>query len=333
MKILVTGASGFLGGHLIRELIKRGYSVTSMARRTSNIKKLEGTEIRYGDLLDESSLIEATKGIDIVVHLAAYYTFSGKKELYKKVNVEGTKSLCEAALRNNVKRIIYCSSTEAIGPVKNPPGNENTEPNPQYEYGRSKLMAEEVVKSYRGKGLEHTIIRPTGIYGPENVNDVSYWFITSFANRSLVTRFIVGSGKNLIQFVHVDDVVQGFCLAIEKHEVSRNQTYIISEDRAYTYEEVYKILSEIFNTDPPKFHVPPLIAKLVVAPIGFAKRLMGDDNFMWRSSTIDAVTCDRYYSIEKARTELGYVPKYNLRRGLEETVKWYVDSGMIKWKS
>ncbi|MBC7113374.1 MAG: NAD-dependent epimerase/dehydratase family protein [Candidatus Methanomethyliales bacterium] len=330
-KVLVTGASGFLGGHLVRELVRQGYSVVGMVRKTSNIRKLEdlGLEVRFGDLTDGSSLIEATKGIDVIMHLAAYYTFSGKSELYRKVNVEGTRNLCEAAVKNKVKRIFYCSSTEAIGPVKVPPGDENTPPNPQYEYGRSKLMAEEIVRSFGVKGLEYTIIRPTGIYGPENVDDVSYWFITSFAKRSLATRIIVGSGQNLIQFVHVQDAVQGFSLALNKFDISKNQTYIIGEDRAYTYNEVYRILSEICKIDPPSIHIPPSLAKLLIAPVGFVKRLLGDENFMWRVSTVDSVTTDRAYNIDKAKKELGYRPRYDLKKGLEETVKWYRDKGMI----
>jgi|YelNatPaOPRAMG01_1025707.scaffolds.fasta_scaffold11705_4 nucleoside-diphosphate-sugar epimerase len=330
-KVLVTGASGFLGTHLVRELVRQGYSVVGMVRKTSNIRRLEnlGVEVKFGDLTDSASLVEATKGIDVIVHLAAYYTFSGKSELYMKVNVEGTKSLCEAAVKNAVKRIFYCSSTEAIGPVSRPPGDENTPPNPQYEYGRSKLMAENIVRSFAVRGLEYTIIRPTGIYGPENVDDVSYWFITSFAKKSLATRIIVGAGQNLIQFVHVQDAVQGFLLALNKLDTSKNQTYIISEDRAYTYNEVYKILSEICKIDPPSVHISPLLAKLLIAPVGFVKRLLGDENFMWRVSTIDSVTTNRAYKIEKAKKELGYGPRYDLKKGLEETVKWYRDKGMI----
>ncbi|MEM3364947.1 MAG: NAD-dependent epimerase/dehydratase family protein [Candidatus Methanomethyliaceae archaeon] len=330
-KILVTGASGFLGGHLVKELVRKGYPVVAMVRKTSDTRRLDelGVEIRFGDLTDGASLVEATRGIDVVVHLAAYYTFSGKKELYRKVNVEGTRLLCEAAVRNKVKRLIYCSSTEAIGPVINPPGDETTNPNPQYEYGRSKLMAEEVVRSFDISGLEYTIVRPTGIYGPENIDDVSYWFITSFAKRSLATRFIVGSGQNLIQFVHVNDAVQGFSLTLDKYDKSRNQTYIIGEDRAYTYNEVYVILSEICKRDPPTMHISPFLAKLLIAPVGLVKRILGDENFMWRLSTVDSVTRDRYYSIEKAKRELGYKPKYDLKRGLEETVKWYEQAGII----
>ncbi|MEM1557944.1 MAG: NAD(P)-dependent oxidoreductase [Thermoproteota archaeon] len=331
MKILVTGASGFLGGHLIEEMSRRNYDFIGMVRKNSDASFLRslGVELRTGDLTNPESLIQATRNIDVVVHLAAYYTFFGKKEIYKKVNVEGTESLLKASLKNGVKRFIYCSSTEAIGPVEKPPAREDSPPNPSYEYGKSKLEAEKVVREYGEKGMEYTILRPSGIYGPRNVEDISYWFIVAFAKNSLPTRIIVGSGENLIQFAHVKDVVQGFLLALEKLEVSKNQTYFISEDRAYTYLEVYKILSELFNRNPPKIHVPPILAKALVAPVDFFNRIRGRVDFTWRISTVNDLTSNRAYSVDKAMEELGFKPKYDLKTGLKETIEWYRENGYI----
>ncbi|MEM2494724.1 MAG: NAD(P)-dependent oxidoreductase [Nitrososphaerota archaeon] len=329
--MLVTGASGFLGGHLVEEMIPKGYDVIAMVRKSSNTDLLNklGVKLRIGDLEEPESLVDATKGIDVIIHLAAYYTFFGKKEIYKKVNVEGTRALLEAACKNNVKKIIYCSTTEAIGPVKNPPADENTPANPSYEYGRSKLEAEKVVKEYGQRGIEYTIVRPSGIYGPRNVDDISYWFIMAFARNALPTRFIVGSGKNLVQFAHVKDVVQGFLLVLEKPEVSKGQTYFISEDKAYTYLQVYEILSELCGREPPKIHIPPIIAKMMIAPVDFFNSLRGKADFNWKISTVNAVTSDRAYSINKAIRELGFKPKYDLRTGLKETLEWYKNNGFL----
>lgn len=243
--------------------------------------------------------------------------------------MEGTRLLLEAALRNGVKRFVYCSSTEAIGPVKSPPAEEDSPPNPSYEYGRSKLEAEKIVRSYGEKGVEYTILRPSGIYGPRNVDDISYWFITAFARNALPTRIIVGDGRNLIQFAYVKDVVQGFLLVLDKPDISRNQIYFISEDKAYTYLEVYEILSELCNRAPPRIHVPPILAKVFVAPVEFLNRLRGRTVFTWKTSTVNDLTCDRAYSIMKAVRELGFKPKYDLRTGLRETLEWYRENGHI----
>jgi len=325
VKVLVTGATGFLGGHLVEELVSRGYKVRALARKTSNVSALVelGVEVAVGDLTKPETLGPATKEVDAIVHLAAYYTFFGKKKLYELVNVKGTEWLAEAALDNGVTRFVYCSSTEAIGPVRNPPGDENTPLNPQFEYGKSKARAESVVKNLSARGLKYTIVRPTGIYGPRNVDDVAYWFITSYAKGGLASMVKVGTGENLVQFTHVKDVVQGFLLVLEKEDVAVHQTYIVGEDRLYTFNQVYQILHELTGKGPPKVKVPPLLAKALLAPLELYDRVTGEGNIMHRVALVDSVTSDRAYSVEKAKRELGFTPKYDLKTGLRETIEWY----------
>ena len=254
MKILVTGASGFLGTHLTEELVGRGYVVRGMVRdlRKANYLRSLGVEVVYGDLTKHETLPQVVKGVDAVIHLAAYYTFTGSKKMYQLVNVEGTRALAQAALKSGVRRFIYCSSTEAIGPVRDPPGDENTPPNPQFEYGRSKLLAEQVVRELSNSELEYTIVRPSGMYGPRNLDDVAYWFITTLAKGGVLSKFMIEGGEYLVQFAHVKDVVQGFTLVLEKPEVSVSQTYIVSDEKAYTYREVYEILSHLLSKEPQK---------------------------------------------------------------------------------
>lgn len=329
MKVLVTGASGFLGGHLTELLTEKGIEVVAMVRKTSDTSLLDGLglEKRVADLTDPESLEAAVRGVDAVIHLASHYTFHGKKELYELVTVQGTKNLLTACQSAGAKRFIYCSTTEAIGAVNEVPAREDHPPNPQYEYGRSKLKAESVVREFNGK-LEATIIRPSGIYGPRNLDDVSYYFITSFAKNSLPTRILIEHGSALVQFVHVKDVAQGFYLALTNPK-STGQTYFISEDRWHTYREVYETMSRITGRRPPTFNLSKFAAKTLIYPVFAAKALLGGWSFLWDPKTIDAVTADRAYSIEKAKKELGYSPRYSLERGLEETIQWYHDNGII----
>jgi len=334
LKVLVTGSSGFLGGHLIEQLLPKRHEVVGMVRKGSDTDLLQdlGVEMRKGDLTDPASLLEVTKGVDCVIHLAAYYTFSGKKERYEEINVQGTKNMLDAMLKNGVKRIIYCSSTEAIGPTPNGIANESSSCHPYYEYGRSKLRAENLIRECERSGIEHTIIRPSGIYGPRNLDDVSYWFITTFAN-SIASRMIIGDGKKVLQFVHLDDAVQGFLLALGKWDIAKNQTYIITDSRAYTYEEIYGIMANIFNKPAPRRHVPVWLAKIMVAPVQGMNYLRGEPNFVWRISSMNTFKVDRNYSIEKAGRELGYAPRHTLPEGLRETAKWYQQKGYIKGAS
>ncbi|MGA2239848.1 MAG: NAD(P)-dependent oxidoreductase [Candidatus Bathyarchaeia archaeon] len=329
MKVLVTGASGFLGGHLTEFLTAKGVEVVAMVRKTSDTSLIDrlGLEKRVADMTDPPSLCTAVKGVDAVIHLAGYYTFHGKKELYDLVTVQGTKSILDACLQEGVKRFVYCSSTEAIGAVEDVPALEDHPPNPQYEYGRSKLKAECAVREYDGK-LETTIVRPSGIYGPRNIDDISYYFITSCARNSLATRMLVDHGSAVVQFVHAEDAAQGFYLALTNAN-SIGKTYFISEGRWYTYREVYEIISRITGRKPPTLSLPKLAAKALIYPVFIAKSAFGEWSFLWDPKTVDAVTSNRAYSVEKAKSELGYSPKYSLEAGLKETIQWYRDNGIV----
>jgi nucleoside-diphosphate-sugar epimerase len=325
LRVLVTGSTGFLGGHLIEEMAKGPHVPVCAHRRGSDTRKIDdlGLEKVVFDLTDRDSMLQALKGVDAVVHLAAYYTFTGKKEMYEKVNVKGTGDLLEACQQASVRRFIYCSSTEAMGPISSPPGDEDSPLNPQYEYGRSKARAEELV---RASGLDWTILRPSGIYGPSNVDDVAYYFITSF--KGFASKFIIGSGKNYIQFVHVKDVVQGFIKALDR-PASIKGTYIITQARPYTYEEVYRILANIFRQKEPRWRVPKGSAKLMMLPIEGFSLLIGRENFLYRRETVESVTSDRAFKIDRARRDLGYEPVYDLPEGMAETVAWYRDNGYL----
>lgn len=327
----MTGASGFLGGYLVEELLRRGHEVVAMARQGSDTLFLEylKIEIRRADLTDPESLARAVEGVEAVVHLAAYYTFTGKRDMYERVNVQGTRDLLEAMLRAGTTKMVYCSSTEAMGPTPEGRADESSPCHPRYHYGRSKLRAEHLVREYSGRGIEHVILRPSGIYGPRNLEDVSYWFIATYAN-SIASRFLIGDGKKVLQFVHAEDVAQGFALALESFEAAKGETYIITDSRAYSYEEIYGIMARIFGKKPARLHLPVPLAKVMVAPIDLFNRMRGKQNFLWRVSTMDTFSTDREYSIEKARRVLGYEPRHALPEGLEETAEWYRESGYIR---
>jgi len=328
-RVLVTGSTGFLGSYLVPELTGRGYEVTAMVHSRKPSPDLKFIEARVADLTDKTSLVEATKGMDAAVHLGAYYTFFGRKELYRKVTVDGTRSLIEACLANGVKRFIYCSSTEAIGPVESPPADENAPLNPVSEYGRSKAEAERVVRESSSQGMEWTIIRPSGIYGPGNVDDVAFWFIVSFVKNSLATRFLVDRGRNLVHFVHARDAARAFALALENPEASVGHTYLVSGDRAVPYRELYMMMAELCGREPPGVSIPKALAKVMIAPVEAFNAITGRSSFMWHLSTVNAVTSDRSFSSAKAAKELGYGPPIGLKEGLRETLDWYRAKGYL----
>ena len=207
------------------------------------------------------------------------------------------------------------------------PALEDHPPNPQYEYGRSKLKSEVAVREYEDR-LRTTIIRPSGIYGPRNLDDISFYFITSYAKNSLATRMLIDHGSAVVQFVHAKDAAQAFYLALTNAN-SIGKTYFISDDRWYTYREVYEIVSRITGRKPPRLSLPKLAAKMLIYPVFITKSAYGEWSFLWDPKTVDAVTSNRAYSIEKAKSELGYSPKYSLEDGLKETIQWYRDNGIV----
>ncbi|MEI6796512.1 MAG: NAD-dependent epimerase/dehydratase family protein [Methanomassiliicoccales archaeon] len=323
MKYLLTGATGFLGRHLLKHRTE-GVQWIPAARKQEDIDLFheEHKEARRFDLHDPDGMREAVRGCDGVVHLAAYYTFRGVRSEYQRSNVDGTKALLDACEKEVVSQFLYCSSTEAMGPTKGI-ASEDAPLNPEYDYGRSKMMAEEAVRT---SGLDWRIVRPTGIYGPGNINDVSYWFITSF-DASFATKFIIGSGRNLIQFAHVDDVCHGIIQALAP--AGSHGIFNITDERAYSYDEVYAIMSELVGKKPPRTHLPAWLAKALIAPAEGMNKLMGRENFLYHLSTVRSVTTDRAYSIENARTKLGYLPCHPLPDGLRETVQWYREHGYM----
>lgn len=330
MRILVTGASGFLGGHMCDALRNR-YDIVGMVRQNSDTSLLErmGIELRRGDLSDPATLDDAVRDVDAVVHLAAYYTLTGAREMYQRINVDGTRHLLSSMLKNGVDRIIYCSTTEAVGPTGREPIDEDHPPGPVYEYGRTKLMGEQIVREHALKGIKHTIVRPSGIYGPRNLEDISYWFITSFGD-SPMGRFVVGDGRRLLQFVHVEDVVQGFQRALERPGTAIGRTYHITDNRAYSYDEIYAILADIFDRHPPRVHIPVPLVKALVAPVEGWNRLRGKDTFLYKTRTMNTFKEDRCYSIARAQSELDYCPRWALPQGLEATVQWYRENGYLR---
>ncbi|UCE14489.1 MAG: NAD(P)-dependent oxidoreductase, partial [Candidatus Heimdallarchaeota archaeon] len=287
MRILVTGGTGFIGSHLIEKLVNENHETVCMVRRTSDTTLVDklGVETWVADLGDFNSLKLIPRDLDLVYHLASYYTFLGKKELYIKYNEQGTKSLLDACEMSGVPHFIYCSSTEAIGAVpfankKEDYATEEAPYNPQYEYGRSKVRTEELVKNHKGE-TAWTILRPTGVYGPRCIDDVSFWWIEALAKRKIPAWFRVRNAGT-VHFTHVSDVVQGFYLARKKK--AKNQIFNISSDECKSVDEVMKIVCKYLGRKPPRFALPKFMLKIAVAPFQAFNEIRRKPEFFMRTA-------------------------------------------------
>jgi nucleoside-diphosphate-sugar epimerase len=323
VKVLVTGATGFIGSHLVSALLDKGYEVRCFVRKSSNIEhlKLQGVEIVSGDLSDPASLAAAVEGADSVFHLAAIRgetAFPYSK--YWEVNVQGTKNILEAACREGIRQFIYVSTIGVIGWPKNLPADETSPCHPAGKYHVTKYEAEKLVLAAQiEKRIQTTIIRPVMTYGEAE------GFLFSLAKLIKTGKFVkIGNGENHLHLVSVNNLVQGLCLALTNPN-SRGNLYIIADNQPITLNKLVLILSGNLDMPAIKFHVPIWIAN----PAGFSLELiydiLGNNNEpLITQSKIDLVSKNRYYNISKAKRELGYNPLINTEEGLRQAVELFV---------
>ena len=260
--VLVTGASGFLGSHLLKSMRDLGrYHVIGMVRNPKDVQRLGalGVETRVADLLRPSSLHEITKEVDTVIHLAAKMRFHDPWESLYAHNVEGTRYLALDAMQHQVGYFIYISSTEATGPVDTIPGDESAAYHPTYEYGKSKMMAEQWLHE---QTLPVTVLRPTGIYGPGDA------YVTLPVLRAvkhgLLRALPAKAADHYIQFTYITDVVQGIIMTLNHREHAVGETFILASDDYYSYRELFTVLAQLLDSPTPR---------VLNAPVGDARPL------------------------------------------------------------
>lgn len=254
MKILVTGGAGFIGRHLVENLIKNNqilvYDNLSNSSDEDRISlEDKGVKFLKGDILDYDDLCEFSKEADVVIHLAAMIDVNESvinPEFTKKVNVDGTANVLKCCIENKIKKIIFASSAAVYGDFKEIPINENSETNPQSPYGQSKLDAEKMIlKTCQENNIEHVIFRIFNIYGRgQNIQYAGV--ITKFLEniRDDKPLVIYGDGEQTRDFVSINDVVDAFDSATKLH---KNGTYHIASGNSLSINELAKIMLDVFG--------------------------------------------------------------------------------------
>jgi len=330
VKVLVTGATGFLGAKTIDLIVKEGHEAIAMVRSTSNREGLpKNIKVREADLFDQESLEKAVQGVDAVIHFAAYFNFyPSDEELMFKVNVEGTKNLMNACVGTTVQRFIYCSSTETMGPIRFPPGTEDTELKPDYSYGESKVLAERAIREIsKDTDLGHIIIRPTGVMGEGDL------YVIYEVAEQLYKGNVFALPSDLsaeFMYTHVDDIVAGFVAALTPMS-ALNNTFILCPDESMSWEEFVDVMTTRLGVKPPKLRVPRIFAKfgmMLLSPFKNRKK----NSFFWHGKSVDMMYTTRVYSNEKAKRILHWTPKVTMVEGFQRAVDWYFENGFLKKK-
>lgn len=322
MSILVTGASGFIGTHLVQHLVQRGESVHLLCRPTSDLSIFKEREIRIfrGDILDPTSVERAMEGCDRVFHLAAYArNWSKEPQVYYEINVEGLKNIFEVALKRSVKKVVFTSSSLTIGPSNGSIVNESAGLTDGFftEYQRSKYVAEKEVEKYVEKGLQVVTVNPTRVFGKGLLNEGNS--VTKLIQLYLngKWRIILGDGEAIGNYVFVEDVVVGHLLAMEKGRTG--EKYLLGGENV-AFKEFISLLSELSNRYYWVFSIPPSLA-LAYSQLEKFRARWFNHYPMITPGWVRIFLHDWGYSCEKAERELGYRVT-SLRKALKLTIQW-----------
>ena len=230
MKVLVTGATGFTGGHLAQTLAARGDDVRALVRPKSRARfdasKLprKGVIAAEGDLLDAAAVHRAAEGVDVVYHIAATYREAGQRDsAYRAVNVDGTRHVLEAAKAGGARRVVHCSTGGVHGHIAHPPANEDAPFNPGDVYQETKLEAEQAAREFGNRtGFDVVVARPIGIYGPGDTR-----FLRMFRGLARRRFPMIGSGQVFYHLTFIDDLVEGFRLC-GTVAAAKGRTYLLA---------------------------------------------------------------------------------------------------------
>jgi len=324
-RILVTGANGFIGSHLVDRLVAEGEAVRGLVRTTSNLCWLnpERIELVTGELSDAESLRKAVFGTDAVIHLAGK-TKATTREEYFRANAEGTRRLLEAALSAaELRRFVYVSTQAAAGPSPDGRPIQEADPaKPVTSYGESKLAGERFVAAFAAK-LPVCVVRPPSVFGPR---DVDLFRLFKLVRRGI--RPVLGWRERLVSLAYIDDLVDGIMLAL-RHERAVGQTFFINTVDSFSWGGLGKAISEILNRTALPVRIPvPLFLAAVYANDWICKR-SNHATILNRTKIPEFIP--RYWISDstKARQELGFKPKVGLTDGIRRTVDWYKREGWL----
>ncbi len=326
MKVLMTGATGLLGGHLLQALQQRGEQVRALVLPVENAAKLEaqGVEIVRGDVTDASTLAPAVRDVEIIIHLAGMMGVNRPLADYRLVNVNGSENLYKAAQTAGVRRFVHTSShtVYGLGHGRFMTENDPLRPDPD-PYSITKTEGDRLLQNLmKNSKVETVILRPGTFFGPGD--RLHYGRMAQKMKNG--KGIIVGRGNNALPFCYVTDIAQGFLLAAY-HEKAPGNIYNITNDRPMTQAEIFNAIADDVDGQHPTRHLPYLpiyygsICAEMLGAITRTKPVVTRLGAMMFGS-------DNKHSVEKARRELGYEPAVELRDGLKLAAAWFNAGGM-----
>lgn len=324
-KVLVTGGTGFLGTHLVQSLVDDGIPVRVLTRSTGRARELDPrVDIVEGSVSDARACARAMQGINVVFHLAAAYREPGiSDDTYRRVHVGGTRQLLELSLDQPIESFVHCSTVGVLSHIENPPADETWPHSPGDIYQETKSEAEKLALAFqKTHDFPLTVARPTPIYGP---GDMRLFKLFDLISRR---RFLfLGSGNVFYHMVYVDDLVRGLRLLSENPRAI-GEVFILGGGEVNTLNELTGLIADELGVPRPRLHIPAWPVQILGSVVERICIPLGIEPPIYRRR-VDFFTKSRSFSIDKARTLLGYEPEVSIEDGVKRSIQWYRDNGHL----
>jgi nucleoside-diphosphate-sugar epimerase len=322
MKVLVTGATGFVGGHLTEALRRRGDEVTALARSASKAAALAplGVRVVPGDLHDRAALQRAAEGQDVVYHVAGVVAARSEAD-FMVANRDGTRNLVEALGQMGTGRLVLVSSMAAIGPtIKGRPLRGDEAPRPVTAYGRSKLAAEQAVTA---SALPWTIVRPPMVYGPRDQEVLKVFRLARFGVAP-----VLGDGSQELSAVHGGDLAEGL-IAAGTTVAAAGRAYYACHPEVFTGADMARAVGRAMGKSPAVIRIPATIGRGVLMLTEAAARLTGHTTILTADKANEFFQPAWTADPGPLMRDTGWKAAHDLRSGLEETYRWYRTAGWL----
>lgn len=326
MIALVTGATGFIGSHLVESLVKRDFAVRTLIRKTSDLRWLKGIKVEQtlGDLTERGFNPEILKGVDYVFHLAGIINAPSRKD-YFEINAGGTRRLVEAAARSgaHLKKFILVSSQAAGGPSLGERGiREDDPPHPVSLYGESKLAGEKTALDF-ARQFPLVILRPPTIYGPRETR-----VLAAFRMMNQGIALAAGSRLKFVSLCYVSDLVDAILKAAFESQPT-GRIYNVAGEKAYEWSEFMEAISKGLGRSYRLFRIPPPLLFLLGAGGEVCSRLTGRSTLFTWQKVKEFVQNSWVIDGTRIREELGWREKTTLEEGMAQTAAWYRKEGWL----
>lgn len=321
--ILVTGATGFIGGSIARRLLGRGHNVIALVRSPAAAAELEsaGVELRRGDITDAASVRAACEGAEAAVHCAALASDWAPWEKFVEMNTNGAKNVFEAALDAKLSRVVHFSTTDVLGFRKDgkPVGDSAPLKKTGFPYPDTKIEAEKIAfELHRTRGLPVVAIRPAWVYGPGDRTFIPE-IVHAMRTRQMV---FFGNPRNIMTINYIDNLVDAVLLALEK-ENAVGRAYLVSDDAEISWARLTTVLANELGLTKPRITIPfPAAQAAATAAELIAKALKSKKRPVMTRYALEVTGRNMRYDIGRIKSELGFEPRISTEEGLRRTIEW-----------